>query len=958
MLKLCFTLPRSPNLARRASSTSGAAGTLGAQQAAPAAKAPAKPAVPQQKAPGKSGIAPPPSGIVGPPMYPRSPLLPFGHPGAAADPRMHASAAYMQMAAQADAYQAAQAAAAHSQAMAASWAQAQAAKGKGKGPGNGVAGAQAPGRKLHPGKEWAQLVAMLKAAPGNSLTISELQQMADMPLLAQVQDGAAFCEMLGKVPSRDVRVSGPPGGQRVSLVLGGQPGLRPEPEEEPFFPFNPSAAEFVPGTGGPGQKGQGGPKGNFFFNAQEAAREGAVASSCLGRFASLARDGYIVGSHEPGRRRPVGQVCDAWMPGPARVACGLAGCGLAASSARLRQCCSAADRLGIQGAEFQGPRALADLEAEVARRERLSRPALVAGILGEQAADEARLARNGAQHARTLPGAGAGWAVQPHAPGTWPERDQVSEDRALAFGQGLEAGRKLAELQARVQGLAEQQDGAKVQTAAGPELEESFSESEGVTAELLAPVPTTPAVRRGGSEAGGVADGAPPNPASTRGPIADADDAEEPLVGFGVATSDDTMTTAYSDEFAYPSEFGHGHKVAETACASDGLQESLDQAVFAEQGPQEAERIAQAVLNGQLGFIRKRAADYHAELVRGVSALRLSSQDLEAIEALTLEGEAEIIAQMEQADEVEDSLLDHMSPDEGEAVVLLGALGVPDGAGRGAQEHDEEPESAKQELMRAREPRRLRWIRRRVAAMWLARLAGWPYPPEAWCARNQLTSPDAESTVRGEHEGEATSEPSRGRLARAATVRTQAVDPRPKVVTASLYLFISSRLLLCTRALRAPPGMGGLAAPRRSITWNYLVHFTLYWPLYVYCFTSHEFLAQFRTFQECGYHHPDLYAAFRLFGYCSGLVSMMASFFLIWQVVFIWDTRTHPRPEVVGAPPNLIETLPFCSSHGALLPRQLRGRGEQDLPRHVPHLPGRVGGGRRHKGPCMRAPVS
>jgi len=245
-----------------------------AMPAAPAAKAPAKPAVPPQKAPGKSGIAPPPSGIVGPPMYPRSPLLPFGHPGAAADPRMHASAAYMQMAAQADAYQAAQAAAAHSQAMAASWAQAQAAKGKGKGPGNGVAGAQAPGRKLHPGKEWAQLVAMLKAAPGNSLTISELQQMADMPLLAQVQDGAAFCEMLGKVPSRDVRVSGPPGGQRVSLVLGGQPGLRPEPEEEPFFPFNPSAAEFVPGTGGPGQKGQGGPKGNFFFNAQAANGKG------------------------------------------------------------------------------------------------------------------------------------------------------------------------------------------------------------------------------------------------------------------------------------------------------------------------------------------------------------------------------------------------------------------------------------------------------------------------------------------------------------------------------------------------------------------------------------------------------------------------------------------------------------------------------------------------------------
>ncbi|CAK0874212.1 unnamed protein product [Prorocentrum cordatum] len=484
-------------------------------------------------------------------------------------------------------------------------------------------------------------------------------------------------------------------------------------------------------------------------------------------------------------------------------------------------------------------------------RECLSRLALVAGILGEQTADEARLVRNCAQHARTLPGAGAGWAewraaqhgprlgpggpaparralrapsgkrtptpaalvleqVQPHAPGTWLELDQVSEGRALAFGQGLEAGWRLAELQARVQGMVEQQDGAEVKTAAGSELEELFAVSEGVTAELLAPVPTTPAVRRGGSEAGGVADGAPSNPASTRGPFADTDDAEEPLVGLGVATSDDTMTAAYSDVFAYPSEFGleskvseyldrldgallsgraqeqegdadrysvehwpcgegHEHKEAEIACASDGLLEPLGQAVFAEQGPQAAERIVQAVLNGQLGFIRKPAADYHAEFVRGVSALRLSSQGFEAIEALSVEGEVEVIAQMGRAGGVEDSLLDPMSLEEGEAVVLLGALGVLDGAGRGAQECDEELESAKQELVRAMEPRRLRWIRRRVAAMRLARLAGWFHPPEAWCARDQLTSSDAEPAVRGEHEGEAPSEPLN--VARAAGAR-------------------------------------------------------------------------------------------------------------------------------------------------------------------------------------------
>ncbi|CAK0857761.1 unnamed protein product [Prorocentrum cordatum] len=412
--------------------------------------------------------------------------------------------------------------------------------------------------------------------------------------------------------------------------------------------------------------------------------------------------------------------------------------------------------------------ALADPEAEVARRERLSRPALVAGILGEETADGARLVRN---CARRCAGAARSWSglggqVQPHAPGTWLERDQVSEGRALAFGQGLEAGWRLAELQARVQGLAEQQDGAEVKTAAGSELEESFAESEGVTAELLAPA-VEPCFR-------------------TRPHIADADDAEEPLVGLGVATSDDTMTTAYSDEFAYPSEFGVEPRVLSYLDRSDGAllsgraQEQEDdadrcgvehwpcseghehreaEAVLAEQGPQEAERTAQAVLRGQPGFTRKPAADYHAELVRGASALRLSSQDLEAIEALSLEGEAEIIAQMEQAGEVEDSLLDLMSPDEGEAVVLLDALGVPDGAGRGAQECDEELDSAKQELVRAMEPRRLRWIRRRVAEMWLARLAGWFHHPEAWCARDQLTSSDAESTVRGEHEDEATSEP-------------------------------------------------------------------------------------------------------------------------------------------------------------------------------------------------------
>ena len=186
-------------------------------------------------------------------------------------------------------------------------------------------------------------------------------------------------------------------------------------------------------------------------------------------------------------------------------------------------------------------------------------------------------------------------------------------------------------------------------------------------------------------------------------------------------------------------------RYAQLAAQASRVRELAD-AHADEQRPQEAERTVQAVWKGQLGFIRKPAADYHTDLVRGATELRLSPRDLEVIEALSLQGEYEIIAQMEQAGEAEDTLLELMDPDENNAEVLLDALGVPDGAGRGA-EACEELESLKHELVCAMEPRRLRWIRRRVAALWLARLAGWPCPPEDWEAPDQLSSSDAESNV-------------------------------------------------------------------------------------------------------------------------------------------------------------------------------------------------------------------
>ena len=56
--------------------------------------------------------------------------------------------------------------------------------------------------------------------------------------------------------------------------------------------------------------------------------------------------------------------------------------------------------------------ALAD---EVARRERLSRPVLVAGLMGERAPPAHVLVRNCAQHAHSLPADGAKLAEWRHA---------------------------------------------------------------------------------------------------------------------------------------------------------------------------------------------------------------------------------------------------------------------------------------------------------------------------------------------------------------------------------------------------------------------------------------------------------------------------------------------------------------------------------------------------------------
>ena len=159
------------------------------------------------------------------------------------------------------------------------------------------------------------------------------------------------------------------------------------------------------------------------------------------------------------------------------------------------------------------------------------------------------------------------------------------------------------------------------------------------------------------------------------------------------------------------------------------LAAKLAKAEPAMQGPQEAERTVQAVLQGRMGFIRKPAAVYLSELVQGATELCLSPLDLEVIETLSLEGEAEIIEQMAQAGEEEDTLLELMEH-ESDAVVLLDALGVLGGAGRAA-EGCEELEPSMQELVRTMEPRRLGWVRRRVAALWLARLAGWFSPPRS-----------------------------------------------------------------------------------------------------------------------------------------------------------------------------------------------------------------------------------
>jgi len=141
------------------------------------------------------------------------------------------------------------------------------------------------------------------------------------------------------------------------------------------------------------------------------------------------------------------------------------------------------------------------------------------------------------------------------------------------------------------------------------------------------------------------------------------------------------------------------------------------------EGSREQGEHVKVILQGQRIFVLKPAADYQAELEHLVS-----QTDLEVIESLSLEGEAEIIAEIEQEGEEEDMLLQLMEF-ESNAVVLLDALGVLGGAGCGA-EACEETESAKQ-LVRTMEPRRLSWFRRRIAAMWLARKAGWFFPPRS-----------------------------------------------------------------------------------------------------------------------------------------------------------------------------------------------------------------------------------
>ena len=113
-----------------------------------------------------------------------------------------------------------------------------------------------------------------------------------------------------------------------------------------------------------------------------------------------------------------------------------------------------------------------------------------------------------------------------------------------------------------------------------------------------------------------------------------------------------------------------------------------------EETPKEAEEpsavapapTAQVVLQGQRMDIRKPAADYLAELVDEARALRLSPLDIVEIESMSLQGEAAILDQLE----------------------FEASLGGP------------------QVQVDAMEPRRRNWIRRREAALILARKAGWP----------------------------------------------------------------------------------------------------------------------------------------------------------------------------------------------------------------------------------------
>lgn len=74
--------------------------------------------------------------------------------------------------------------------------------------------------------EFGQLVWCLREAPGKSLLLAELRERAPAGLRRLAQDAAAFRASLRAI-SGPVRVSGPPGSERVSLELSEGPATTP-----------------------------------------------------------------------------------------------------------------------------------------------------------------------------------------------------------------------------------------------------------------------------------------------------------------------------------------------------------------------------------------------------------------------------------------------------------------------------------------------------------------------------------------------------------------------------------------------------------------------------------------------------------------------------------------------------------------------------------------------------------